>query len=132
MCPVFNAKTFVAKTSAVRRFMQANLLVYRMGTHESQRHPEEVAKEAADVMLLMYPILERPHRDRRYILNMDQMPVFFSMMAKRTLEVIGVKTVHIHTSTNDTKRATVASSSGRAATGFAGRRARVRPGRPRK
>ncbi len=30
------------------------------------------------------------------------------MNAKRTLEVIGVKTVHIRTSTNDTKRATVA------------------------
>ncbi len=30
------------------------------------------------------------------------------MNAKRTLEVIGVKTVHIHLSTNDTKRATVA------------------------
>ncbi len=43
-----------------------------------------------------------------FILNMDQTPVFFCMTRKKTLEVIGVKTVHIRTSTNDTKRATVA------------------------
>ncbi len=59
-------------------------------------------------MNLMRPFLEGPHRGRRFILNMDQTPVFFSMTSKRTLEVIGVKTVHIRTSTNDTKRATVA------------------------
>jgi len=39
---------------------------------------------------------------------MDQTPVFFCMTWKKTLEVIGVKTVHIRTLTNDTKRATVA------------------------
>ena len=42
-------------------------------------------------MNLMRPFLEGPHRDRRFILNMDQTPVYFSMTAKRTLEVIGVK-----------------------------------------
>ena len=48
------------------------------------------------------------NRDRRFILNMDQTPVYISMNAKRTLEVVGVKTVHVRTSTHDTKRATVA------------------------
>jgi len=52
--------------------------------------------------------LEGPHRDRHFILNMDQMPVFFCITRKETLEVIGVKTVHICTSTNDTKHATMA------------------------
>ena len=108
MCPVFNAKTFVAKMSAVWRFMQENSLVYRMGTHESQHRPEEVAKEAADFMSLMRPILKGPHRDWHYILNMDQTPVYFSMSKKRTLEIAGAKIVYIRTSTNDTKRATVA------------------------
>jgi hypothetical protein len=108
MCPVFNAKTFVAKISAVKRFTLANSLVYRMGTHESQRRPEDVAREAADFMSLMHPILEGPHRDRRYVLNMDQTPVYFLMSKKRTLDIVGKKTVYIRTSTNDTKRATVA------------------------
>ena len=59
-------------------------------------------------MNLVHALLLGPHRDRRFILNMDQTPVYFCMTRKRTLEVVGVKTVHIRTSTNDTKRATVA------------------------
>ncbi len=108
LSPEFNVKHFVARCSAVKQFMRANLLVYCMGTHETQRKPKDVATEALDYMNIMRSILEGPHRDRRFILNMDQTPVFFCMTRKKTLEVIGVKTVHIRTSTNDTKRATVA------------------------
>ena len=79
-----------------------------MGTHETQRKPEDIATEASDYMNIMRPFLEGPHHDRRFILNMDQMPVFFCMTRKKMLEVIGVKTIHIRTSTNDTKRATMA------------------------
>ncbi len=39
---------------------------------------------------------------------MDQTPVYFSMNSKRTCKVIGKKTIHIRTSTNDSKRVTVA------------------------
>ncbi len=44
----------------------------------------------------------------RYILNMDQTPVFFSMESKTTLDLAGLKTIHMQSSTSDTKRATVA------------------------
>ena len=108
LSPIFNEKLFVARESAVKRFIRAHSLVYRMGTHISQRKPDEVAAEASDYMDLMRQLVEGPHRDRRFIINMDQTPVYFSMNAKRTLDVVGVKTVHIRTSTNDTKRATVA------------------------
>ncbi len=106
--PVFNEKTFVAKQCAMQRFLRAHWIVYGMGTHVSQRNPEEVATEAADFMSLMRPIVTGPHRDRRFILNMDQTPVYFSMSKKRTLEIAGAKTVHVRTSTNDTKCATIA------------------------
>ena len=108
LSPEFNAKSLVARTSAAWRFMRAHSLVYRMGTHVSQRKPEEVAAEASDYMDVIRRIVVGPHRDPRFILNMDQTPVYFSMNAKRTLEVVGVKTVHVRTSTHDTKRATVA------------------------
>ena len=104
----FNAKHFVARCSAAKRFIRAHSLVYRMGTHQSQRKPEEVATEATDYMNLMRSLLVGPHRNWRYTLNMDQTPIYFCMTRKRTLEVVGVKIVHIRTSTNDTKRATVA------------------------
>ena len=79
-----------------------------MGTHETQRKPKEVATEAADYMALVRQLLLGPHRDRRFVLNMDQTPTWLSMSKKRMLEVVGWKTVHIRTSTNDMKRATVA------------------------
>ena len=61
-----------------------------------------------DYMNLIRALLLGPHRDRRFILNMDQTPVYFCMTRKKTLEVVGVKTVHIRTSTSNTKRVTVA------------------------
>jgi hypothetical protein len=53
-------------------------------------------------------IVSGGNRDRHFIINMDETPVFFSMSSKRTLEVIGKKTIHIRTSMNDTMRVTVA------------------------
>ena len=35
------------------------------------------------------------------------LPVFFCMTRKKSLDVIGVKTIHIRTSKNDTKHVTV-------------------------
>jgi hypothetical protein len=108
LSPEFNVKHFVARCSAAKQFMHVHSLVYRMGMHQSQQKPEEVATEATDYMNLMRPLLVGPHRNRRYTLNMDQTPIYFCMMRKRTLEVVGVKTVHIRTSSNNTKRAMVA------------------------
>ena len=71
-----------------------------MGTHESQRKPEEVEGEAKDYMHLIRPCVIGNNRDPRFILNMDQTPVYFLMNAKCTLELIGKKTIH-------TKRETV-------------------------
>jgi hypothetical protein len=87
--------------------MRVHLLVYHMGTHQTQHKPNKVATEALDYMNLIRALLMGPHRNRCFILNMDQTPVYFCMTQKKTLEVVGVKTVHIHMSTSDTKRATV-------------------------
>jgi hypothetical protein len=108
LSPIFNEKHFVANVSAVKRFVRAHSLIYCMGMHVSQHKPDEVAAESSDYMHLMCRIVEGPHHDWRFIINMDQTPVYFTMNAKRMLGVIGVKTVHIHTSTNDTKHAMVA------------------------
>ena len=103
----FNAKSFTARCSAVKRVLRAHLFVYRMGTHKSQRKPEEFQEEATDYMRLISPFLIGNYCDPRFILNMDQTPVYFLMNAKRTLELIGKKTIHIRTSTNNTKRVAV-------------------------
>ena len=52
--------------------------------------------------------LAQPNRHADYIINMDQTPIPFTFNSKRTLEMVGKKTIHIRKSTNDTKRATLA------------------------
>ena len=106
--PGFHEKSFTARCSAVKRWLVAHSMRYRMGTHTSQRPPAEVASEALDYMVYMRRMVTGSNRDRRFILNMDQTPVYFAMSAKRTLELIGKKTIHIRTTADDTKRATIA------------------------
>jgi hypothetical protein len=108
LCPTFSAKYFVAWCSAVKRFVRAHSFVYRMGAHLSQCKPDEVEAEAKDYMRLICPFIIGPHRDRHFIMNMDQMPVYFAMSMKRTLELVGKQTIHVRMSTNNNKQATVA------------------------
>jgi hypothetical protein len=77
-------------------------MIYQMGTHTLQRLP------ALSYMQFICQIVLSNNRDRRYILNMDQTPVYFLMNAKCTLDLIGKQIVHIHTSSDDTKRMIVA------------------------
>ena len=76
-----------------------------MGTKESQRPPHEVAGEVLDFIENARARLIR--RDPRFIINMDQTPVYFLMHLKKTLSKIGLRTVPILMSTNDTPRVTV-------------------------
>ena len=59
-------------------------------------------------MRFMHVIVSGGNCNRHFIINMDQTPVNFSMSSKQTLEVIGTKTIHIRTSTNDIKQEIVA------------------------
>jgi hypothetical protein len=54
------------------------------------------------------PMLLGPERDLHFIINMDQTPVYFSMHPKRTLDVLGTKTIVIRTTANDTQCAIIA------------------------
>ena len=54
------------------------------------------------------PKVLEPTRHQDFILNMDQTPVPFSYNARKTLDIVGRRTVHIRKSTGDTKRATFA------------------------
>ncbi len=81
-----------------------------MGTHVCQCKPEEVEAEASSYMHLICCLLFGPHCNRHFTLNMDQTPVYFFMSTKKTLEFVGKKTIHICTSTNNTRQATMAAT----------------------
>ena len=54
------------------------------------------------------PKLTGPEQHQDYIINMDQTPVPFTYNAKSTLDVVGVRIIHICKLTSDTKCATCA------------------------
>jgi hypothetical protein len=108
--PKFHEKSFTGCCSAVKRFLIVHSFTYQMGTHTLQRPPAEVENGPFDFMRFMRCIVSGGNRERRFVINMDQTPVYFLMNAKRTLEVAGKKPIHICTSTNDTKRVTMAAT----------------------
>ena len=106
--PEFSVKSDTAKYATVRRFLNKHVLVYRIGTHVSQKAPELAHVEATDFVKTIRPFLYGPSRDRRWILNMDQTPVFYSMHEKFTLNKKGEQTVNVRSSKNESERITVA------------------------
>ena len=108
ICCDFCEKSHSAQYYIVRHFIKIHGLVYRMGTHVSQRAPAETESEARDFIMVTCPKVSDPCHHQDYVLNMDQTPIQFSFNQKSTLELIRQRTVHVHKSTSDTKRATCA------------------------
>ena len=104
----FCEKSQEAQIPCVQCFMKAQGLVHRLGTHESQKAPEETQTEALDFMGVIRLKLQLQCQSKAFILNMDQTPIPFTFNSKSTLEVVGARTVHERKSTNDTKWATAA------------------------
>ena len=104
----FREKSMIARHSAVRRFINVHGFVHRMGTHLSQHQPSEMEEIATDFIRVTREKLQMNCRDEAYIINMNQTPVPFSYDPKKTIEVVGQRTIHIRKLTCDTKRATCA------------------------
>ena len=107
----FGVKTKCAQYHSALRFVRSQSFVFCLGTNESQCAPAETAAEALDyIMNVARPkVFNQPGRHQNFILNMDQMPVPFTYNnSRKTIEVVGRRTVHVRKSTNDTKRATFA------------------------
>ena len=104
----FREKSITARHSAVHRFINVHGFVHRMGTHLSQCQPSEMEEIATDFVHVIREKLQMSCRDEAYITNVDQTPVPFSYDPKKTIEVVGRRTIHIRKSTSDTKCATCA------------------------
>lgn len=99
-----------AQQKAVQRWVKKSPFVSRIGTHESQKAPAESEGAAMDYILTVREKVAARNRHQDYIINMDQTPVPFTFNEKRTLELVGKRTVHIRKSTSDTKRVTFAAT----------------------
>jgi transposase-like protein len=96
----FRSKSTLAQYHSARRFVRAQGLVFRLGTNESQRSPHEVAADAIDFIVnVVRPKVSEPTRHQDFIINMDQTPVPFTYNTRKTIDVIGRRTIHIRKST---------------------------------
>ncbi len=102
----FKDKGFTARLLAVTRFLAKNDFVCRTKMDKATRSPVDVYEEATAFMARSRPSLCGPHRDPRWIWNMDQMPVYFSYHRSKMLAKHRIKTVHVRKSMSDTRQAT--------------------------
>lgn len=105
--PDFRQKSDDQQYHTVRRLAINNCLVDRAVTHTSQRRPDDVTEEAREWLEIIRPIVSAPNVERKFIINMDQTPVFLSMHPKRTLDLQGRKTINMRRTCNSTARLTV-------------------------
>ena len=108
MDPTFRDKKIRSKYSIIRRFLRTNKVSIRRKTHEAQKHPRETQDLAEKFVVSTCPFLSQPNRDKRFIINMDQTPIFFSMVPNTTLNRVGERSVNVRSSSGSTMRVTVA------------------------
>ena len=104
----FKRKSKHSKYHIMRRLLRSNGIVIRCKTHEAQTHPKEKQEEARLFVEAIRPLIQQPKRAKEYIANMDQTPVFFSMVPTTTLETQGSRTVNVRASSGSTIRVTLA------------------------
>lgn len=107
LCEEFRAKTETQQYHIVRRLAIINCLVDRAFTHKSQALREDMEDEAREWLTLVRPILQAPNVEKKFVINMDQTPVFMSMHPRRTLDLQGRRTISCRKSANSTARLTV-------------------------
>ncbi len=107
LLPEFSVKKEEAQVSAMRRLLKKCDIVYRIGTHQSQMSPLLTVSDATDFVNTIRPFLYSPLRHPKWILNMDQTPVYYSMHEKKTLHGKGEHTVNLRTCKNDSEHITV-------------------------
>jgi hypothetical protein len=97
-----------AQEKAVIHFTRAMGLSCRATTHTAQKNYHKTMEESHHFIEMMWDKVA--DRDPTLIINMDQTPIPFSFHSAKTLEKNGTRTIHVHASTSDTKRVTLAAT----------------------
>ncbi len=97
-----------ARYQSMRRWIRNHNLVHKMGTPESQQSPSETAGCGPRLCSNNPCKTCTEQLSWRTYPNMDQTPDPITFNAKKTLELIGQRTIHIWKPTSDTKTETCA------------------------
>jgi len=93
MLPSFGEKASHAKYMAVSRLLKSNGFSIRSKTRVAQASSDATRELATLFMNHVRPLLSLDCRDKKWIINMDQTAVFFSMMPRTTINRRGERTV---------------------------------------
>ena len=104
---VFGQKSTSAQYQIVRRLLRANGYSIRASTRVAQADPQVMRGIAGEFVAHVRNIINMPHRQKEWIMNMDQTAVFFSMEPRTTVDRRGVRTVPVRTTANGSVRITV-------------------------
>ena len=89
----FGELSFESQYHAVRRLCVRNGITIRRVTHTAQADPQDAIDLALQWIGYIRPIVAAPNVGKRWVINMDQSPIWFSMHPKTTLDLRGVATV---------------------------------------
>lgn len=95
---------FVVSNSWVRNFMRRNSLCFRMVTHKAQENNKSRKEQTREVVDFLFRVnQEISNFEPRLILQMDETPTYIDMLASRTIDFSGSRTINIcHTSSTST------------------------------
>ena len=108
MDPTFRDKKIRSRYSIIRCFLRTNKVSICCKTHEAQKHLWETQDLAEKFVVTMHPFLSQLNRDKRFIINMVQTPIFFSMVPNTMLNHVGDQSVNVHLSSGSTMCVAVA------------------------
>ena len=94
ICDGFGNLTKSQQYHTVRRFCLSNCFLQRRFTHTSQRLPQETEEDSLQWLQVMRPIVGAPNVQKKFVLNMDQTPMYLSMAPVSTLNLQGARTVY--------------------------------------
>ena len=78
--PDFSQKTTSARYQVLYRLLKSSGYSIRARTRVGQASPEVTREIAGEFINYIRPLLNQEHRDKQWIINMDQTAVFFSML----------------------------------------------------
>ncbi|KAG7344198.1 DDE superfamily endonuclease [Nitzschia inconspicua] len=102
----FRSKPKVQQYHMIRRLCMSNGLVVRRGTNVAKDPPQQAIDQAREWLQEIRPVISVPNLAQKYIINMDQTPLPFSLAGQSTLELRGTRSVTVRHSCNNKTRAT--------------------------
>ena len=108
-----NGSHFLRQENKIKIFHYSTLLEDKQSFHTPQdtqgsKTPAGNTRFGREVHCNYTSIFSQSKRDKRFIINMDQTPIFFSMVPNTMLNRVGDQSVNVCSSSGSTMRVTVA------------------------